>query len=123
MPYVDGFVIPIPKKNLTKYKALAKLACKVWMEHGALAFCECAGDDLNTPMGMPFTKLAKTKPGETVMFSWILYADKASRNRVNKLAMADPRIVAACKPGKMPFKVDRMAVGGFKAVVSAGFGA
>lgn len=118
MAYVDGFVIPIAKKNLPQYKKIAKLACKVWLEHGALAYHECVGEDLNLPYGLPFPKLTKAKPGETVLFSWIVYKNKAHRNKINKLVMADPRIAAMCNPGNMPVDLKRMACGGFQPIVS-----
>ncbi len=119
MPYVDGFVIPIAKKNLPAYRKMAKLGCKVWKEHGALAYYECVGDDLTPGFGLPFPKLAKTKPSETVVFSWITYKNKAHRNKVNKAVMADPRITESMKK-KMPFDVKRMSCGGFKTMIDFG---
>jgi uncharacterized protein YbaA (DUF1428 family) len=97
---------------------MAKTACKVWMEHGALEYRECVGEDLNVKMGLPFPKLAKAKAGETVVFSWIVYKDKAHRNRVNKAIMKDPRIVKMMQ-GPHPFDCKRMGYGGFKVLVSA----
>ena len=118
MSYVDGFVIAIPKKNLAAYKKLASKAGKIWMEFGALQYVECMGDDLKTPMGTPFTKLAKTKPTETVVFSYIVYKSKADRDRINKKIMSDKRMNDMCgKDGKMPFEMKRMSYGGFKAIV------
>ncbi len=116
--YVDGFVIPIPKKNIAIYRHIASAAGKIWREHGALEYLECAADDLKVKGGLTsFRKLAGAKPSETVFFSWIVYASKADRNRVNKKVMADPRILAMMVGKKMPFDVKRMAYGGFKAVV------
>lgn len=115
--YIDGFVIPVPTKNLAAYKKLAKVACKVWMEHGALAYFECVGDDVEPGFGLPFPKLAKCKPGETVVFSWILYKSRAHRDRVNKKVMDDARISAACDPENMPFNIKRMTWGGFDVMV------
>jgi uncharacterized protein YbaA (DUF1428 family) len=115
MPYVDGFVLCLPKKNLAAYRKLARLAGKVWREHGALEYYECVGDDFDVHCGMPFPKLAKVKPGETVVFAWILYKSRADRDRVNAKVMADPRMADA--PKKMPFDVKRMAWGGFKVLV------
>lgn len=118
MPYVDGFVIPIAKKNLAAYKKMATKACRVWMELGALEYRECIGEDLAAKFGKPFTKLAGTKAGETVVFSWITYKSKAHRNAVNKKVMKDPRIAAMCDPKNSPFDMTRMSYGGFKVLVS-----
>jgi uncharacterized protein YbaA (DUF1428 family) len=118
MPYVDGFVIPIPKKNIEAYRKMARKAGKVWMEHGALEYRECVGDDLDLEaMGRPFPKLARTKAGETVLFSWIVYKSRAHRDRVNARVMKDPRIQAMMDPKKMPFDGKRMSYGGFRTVV------
>jgi len=118
--YVDGFVIPIKKKNLPAYRKLAKLGAKVWMEHGALQYVEAVGDELKTKMlGAPFPKMAKLKAGETLVFSFIVYESKAHRNRVNNAAMKDARLAALCDPKKMPFDMKRMAMGGFKSFVEA----
>jgi uncharacterized protein YbaA (DUF1428 family) len=115
--YVDGFVIPLPKKNLAAYRRLAEQASKVWREHGALEFRECVGEDLDGKMGQPFRRGARLKPGETVMFSWIVYRSRAHRDRVNAKVMKDPRI--ASLPPKMPFDVKRMMYGGFTVLVDA----
>jgi uncharacterized protein YbaA (DUF1428 family) len=116
--YVDGFVIPIAKKNLPAYRRMAKTASKVWMDHGALEYRECVGEDLKPPFGLPFPRLARTKASETVLFSWILYKSRAHRDRVNALVMKDPRLAAMMgKP--MPFDVKRMAFGGFEVMVEA----
>jgi uncharacterized protein YbaA (DUF1428 family) len=115
--YVDGFVIPLPKKNLAAYRRLAELSSRIWREHGALEFRECVGDDLDVKMGMPFRRGVKLKPGETVMFSWIVYRSRAHRDRVNAKVMKDPRL--AGMPEKMPFDVKRMVYGGFKVLVEA----
>jgi uncharacterized protein YbaA (DUF1428 family) len=119
MAYVDGFVVPVPKKNVAAYRRMARAAGKIWKEHGALEFRECVGDDLNHKFGMPFPKLARTKPGETVFFSWILYRSKAQRDRVNKKIMADPRIARMMEGKPTPFDAKRMAYGGFKVLVDA----
>lgn len=113
--YVDGFVLPVPKKNLPAYRRMAKLAQKVWREHGALDYRECVGDDLAVKCGLPFTKLMKPKPGETIVFSWITYKSRAHRDRVNAKVMKDPRLDGMCKD--MPFDHLRMAYGGFKTLV------
>ena len=117
MAYVDGFVLPVPKKKLAAYRRMASQAGKVWREHGAVEFKEWAGDDLKVPVGIPFTKLVKPKSGETVMFSFIVYKSKAHRDRVNAKVMKDPRLAKICKPDAAPFDVKRMAYGGFKVLV------
>jgi uncharacterized protein YbaA (DUF1428 family) len=119
MPYIDGFVLPVPEKNLSAYRRIAKLACKVWKEHGALEYRECVGDDLTVPMGVPFPKLIKPKKGETVVFSWIEYKSRKHRDQVNAKVMADPRMMAMCDWKKMPFDCKRMTWGGFKVLVSS----
>jgi uncharacterized protein YbaA (DUF1428 family) len=117
MPYVDGFVLPVPKKKLAAYKKMARLAGKIWREHGALQFRECVGDDLNIKMGLPFPKLVKPKAGETILFSYIVYKSRAHRDRVNAKVMKDPRLGASMEGVEMPFDVKRMAYGGFKVLV------
>lgn len=117
MSYVDGFVLPVPKKNLAAYRRMSRKAEKVWREHGALDYRECAGDDLKTSMGTSFPKLAKAKPGETVVFAWIVFRSKAHRDRVNKKVIADPRLNEMMAGGAMPFDVKRMAYGGFRTIV------
>jgi uncharacterized protein YbaA (DUF1428 family) len=115
--YVDGFVLPVPKNKLADYKKLAQKASKIWREHGALDYRECAGDDLDIKMMVPFPKLAKVKPGETVVFAWITYKSRAHRDAVNAKVMKDPRI-ANMDPKSMPFDCKRMAYGGFTTLVS-----
>ena len=117
MAYVDGFLLPVPKKHLTVYKRMARKAGKIWIEHGALEFRECVGDDLRPKGPVPFPRLVKAKPGETVFFSWIVYKSKADRDRVNKKVMSDPRLQKMMEPGAMPFDHKRMAYGGFKIAV------
>ena len=119
MRYVDGFVLTVPKKNLTAYRHMAQKAGKVWREHGALEYRECVGDDLNVKFGVPFPRLAKAKPGETVVFSWIVYKSRTHRDRVNAKVMKDPRMNGMCNEKSMPFDVKRMAWGGFKMLVEA----
>ena len=117
--YVDGFVIPVPKKNLAAYKRITTKAGKEWLEHGALEYRECAGDDLKHKGTMrSFPKTLTAKPNETVVFSWITYKSKAHRDAVNKKVMADPRIAKMMDPNDMPFDVKRMAYGGFKTIVN-----
>ena len=115
--YVDGFVIPVPKRNVAAYAAMAKKAGKVWKEYGALDYIECVGDELASKFGIPFGKLAKTKTGETVVFSYIVYKSKAHRDKVNARVMKDKRMTAMMHDMKMPFDVKRMTYGGFKTIV------
>ena len=119
MRYIDGFVLPVPKKNLTAYRRLAERSGKIWREHGALEYRECVGDDLLVKMGLPFPRLAKVKKNETVVFAWIVYRSRAHRDRVNAKVMKDPRIHALCDPKDMPFDCKRMTYGGFKVMVEA----
>ena len=116
--YVDGFVLPVPKKNLAAYTRLAKKASKIFKEYGALDYKECVGDDLNAKFAMPFPRGIKTKPGETVVFSYIVYKSRAHRDKVNAKIMKDPRIAAMCDPKDMPFDCKRMLYGGFKCIVA-----
>ena len=115
MRYVDGFVLPLPKENLNAYRRLSTKAGKIWLEHGALEYRECAGDDLDVKFGVPFTKTIKLKPGETVVFSWIVFKSRAHRDRVNAKVMKDPRMNEM--KGPMPFEIKRMVYGGFKTLV------
>lgn len=114
--YVDGFVIPIKKKNLKAYRKMAALGCKIWMEHGALDYYECAGDDF-PQWGATFPRMCKLKAGETVVFAFIVYRSKAHRNKVNAKVMKDPRMKMDEK--KMPFDMKRFATGGFKVLIRA----
>ena len=116
--YVDGFVIPIPKKNVKAYLRMAKMGAKLWKEHGALAYAECVAEDLAVPWGMGFKKMAKLKAGETVVFSFIVYKSRAHRDKVNAAAMKDPRMSdAEMTQKKMPFDLKRFATGGFEVLV------
>jgi uncharacterized protein YbaA (DUF1428 family) len=124
MGYVDGFVLPVPKKNLAAYRRLSQAAGKIsqaagkiWREHGALQYVEAVGDDLKVKMGVSFPKQIKTKPGETVVFAWIVYKSRAHRDKVNARVMSDPRL--AGMPKTMPFDMKRMVYGGFKFLVNA----
>jgi uncharacterized protein YbaA (DUF1428 family) len=118
MAYVDGFVLTVQKRKLGAYKRLARIAARVWRDHGALDYKECVGDDLQAKFGLPFPKLTKVKAGETVIFSWIAYKSRAHRDRVNAKVMKDKRITGSCDPNNMPFDVKRMAYGGFKVIVA-----
>ena len=119
MSYVDGFVLPVPKKNLPAYRRMAQKAGKIWREHGALDYKECAGEDLKVKMGMPFTKQMKLKAGETVVFAYIVYKSRAHRDKVNAKVMKDPRINECCDTKDMPFDCKRMCYGGFNVIVDA----
>lgn len=115
--YVDGFVLPIPRRKLEAYRRMAKRAGKIWREHGALEYRECVGEQLKLPWGVSFSKMTKAKPGETVLFSWIVYKSKKDRDRVMAKVMKDPRLEQDMK--EMPFDVKRMAMGGFEVLVEA----
>jgi uncharacterized protein YbaA (DUF1428 family) len=113
MAYVDGFVLPVPKKNLAAYLQMARKAGKVWKDHGALEYRECVADDLKSSMGgQPFARTVRAKANETVVFSWIVYKSRAQRDRINSKVMKDPRLTSM--PTTMPFDMKRMAHGGFK---------
>jgi len=117
MRYVDGFVVPVPEKNVKLYSDIAKKAGKIWKEHGALEYIEAVGDDLENNWGVPFPKAAKLKPGEVPFFSFIVYKSRAHRDKVNAKIMKDPRMKKMMEAGPMPFEVKRMVYGGFKVVV------
>jgi uncharacterized protein YbaA (DUF1428 family) len=117
MKYVDGYVLPVPKKNLKAYTRMAQKAAKVWREHGALDYKECAGEDLNVKCGVPFPRQMKIKPGEKVVFAYIVFKSRAHRDRVNAKVMKDPRLQSMGDPNKMPFDVKRMVYGGFQVLV------
>jgi len=122
--YVDGFLLPMSKKNVAAYRKIAKLASKVWKEYGALEYVECVADELVSKhdgkvVKSIFPKMAGTKAGETVVFSWITYKSKADRNRIMKKVMADPRLANMMDPKNMPFDMARMGWGGFKPIVEA----
>lgn len=121
MAYVDGFVIPVPKKNVEAYRRIARKAGKVWKEHGALEYRECVGDDLKikgmAAMMTMFPKAARARPNETVIFSWIVYKSRAHRDRVNAKVMKDPRLVDMMNGEAMPFDTKRMVYGGFRTIV------
>ena len=119
MKYVDGYVLPVPKKNLLAYRRMAAKAGKVWREHGALEFRECVGEDLKTKKIKSFPSLVKPKPGETVVFSWIVFKSRAHRDAVNAKVMKDPRLAEMMDMKSMPFDPKRMAYGGFEVMVDA----
>jgi uncharacterized protein YbaA (DUF1428 family) len=113
--YVDGFIVPVPKKNLPAYWKLARLAAKIWREHGALEYYECLADDVKPGKWTSFPQSVKLLPTETVVFSWIVYKSRRDRDRVNKLVMNDPRMTG--NKSAMPFDGKRMIWGGFKPVI------
>lgn len=113
--YVDGFVVPVPKKNVVAYKKMAKFMSKLWLEHGAIDYVECMGDDVPNGKITSFPKSVKLKSSEVVFFSWATYKSKAHRNQVMKKVMNDPRLMGTMD--KMPFDGMRMFWGGFKPVV------
>ncbi len=117
MSYVDGFVVPVPQKNLAAYRRMARRAGTVWREHGALEYIECVADDVQPGKRTSFPQAVKLKEGEVVVFSWIIYRSKRDRNRINKLVMADPRLAAMMDPKALPFDGKRMFFGGFKLLV------
>lgn len=117
MSYVDGFVVPVPEENLKLYRSIAQKAGKIWKEHGALQYVEAVGDDLDNKWGVSFLKLAKLKPGEVPVFSFIVFNSRADRDKVNAKVMSDPRMNKIMQGNAMPFEVKRMAYGGFKGLV------
>lgn len=119
MKYVDGYVLPVPKKNLPAYRRMAQKGGKIWREYGALQFCECIGDDLEVKMAASFPRTIKLKRGEVVVFSWIVFKSRAHRDSVNAKVMKDPRLGKMMDPKAMPFDSKRMVYGGFKVVVDA----
>jgi len=117
MKYVDGYVLPVPKKNLKAYIRMARMGEKLWRKYGALDYKECVGDDLKTKWGIPFPRMMKLKPGETVIFSYIVFKSRAHRDRVNAKVMKEMEKMS--EPKEMPFDVKRMLYGGFKVLVDA----
>jgi uncharacterized protein YbaA (DUF1428 family) len=117
MEYVDGFLIAVPKKKMAAYRKMAKLGAKVWREHGALDYRECIADDVSWGKRTSFPRAVKQKPGETVIFSYIIYRSRAHRDAVNKKAMKDKRF-AGMNMKDMPFDTKRMIFGGFKTIVT-----
>ena len=117
MPYIDGYLLVVPKKNVKAYKRMATTAGKVWREHGALEYKECVADDINVKWGAPYPKLLKLKAGETVFFSYIVYKNRKDRDRINAKVMKDPRLAPGMNEKNMPFDMKRMSMGGFKPLV------
>ena len=117
--YVDGFLLPCPKKKVAAYLRIARVAAKIWRKHGALEYRECIGDDMSPKMPATFPKMLENKRGDTVIFSWIVYRSKAHRDRVNAKVLKDPRLLAMMDPEDNPFDVRRMLYGGFRVMVEA----
>jgi uncharacterized protein YbaA (DUF1428 family) len=117
--YVDGYVIPIAKKNVAAYRKMAALGKKMWMKHGALDYKECVLEDSKVKGVASFTKLAKTKPGETVIFSYIVFKSRKHRDQVNAKVMKDPEMKGPDPndTNKMPFDMKRMVYSGFEVIV------
>jgi len=118
--YVDGFVIPLKKERIAKYTNIASQAGAIWKEHGALAYYESVGDDLDNPMGtVRFPQIANCADDETVIFAWIVYASREHRDEVNAKVMADPRVHNIMDPNDPVMECARMAYGGFRIIVDA----
>jgi uncharacterized protein YbaA (DUF1428 family) len=117
--YIDGFLVPVPKKNLAAYKKMSKKMGKVWMEHGALQMRECVADDVKPGKVTSFPQAVKLKKNEVVIFSYIIYKSRKDRDRINKKAMKDPRLADMMDPKALPFDGMRMIFGGFKLLVEA----
>jgi len=115
--YIDGFVLPVPKRNLDAYRRMARKAGKVWREHGALEFRECVADDVPKGEITSFPRSVQVKRGETVVFSWIVFKSRAHRDSVNAKVMSDTRLAEMMNSKGMPFDAKRMIYGGFEVVV------
>jgi uncharacterized protein YbaA (DUF1428 family) len=119
MSYIDGFVVPVPKKKLAAYRKMALKASKVWRDHGALEVCECVADDVKVGKWTSFPRSVKLKRGETVVFSYIVYKSRKQRDAVMAKVMKDKRLAEMMNPGAMPFDAKRMIYGGFNTIVTA----
>jgi uncharacterized protein YbaA (DUF1428 family) len=119
MSYVDGFVVPVPRKTLAAYRSMSRKAGKVWREYGALEYRECVADDVKPGKHTSFPQSVKLKADEVVVFAWIVYTSRAHRDRVNAKVMKDPRLAKMMDPKAMPFDPKRMIFGGFKVFVDA----
>jgi len=119
MSYVDGFVVPVPKKNVAEYRKIAKKAGKVWRDHGALEYLECIADDVKVGKWTSFPRSVKLKKNETVIFSYIVYKSRAQRDKVLKNVMRDKWLAGMMDGKSMPFDAKRMIYGGFKTIVQA----
>jgi len=117
MSYVDGFVVPVPKRNLQAYRSMARKAGKVWREYGALDYVEAVADDVKPGKSTSFPQAVKLKPGETVIFSWIVYKSRKDRDRINARVMKDKRLASMMDPKQLPFDGRRMFWGGFRVMI------
>ncbi|MBM3543324.1 MAG: DUF1428 domain-containing protein [Alphaproteobacteria bacterium] len=117
MVYVDGFIVPVPKKKIPAYRNLARKAGRIWKEYGALEFKECVADDVKVGKWTSFPRSVKRKPNETVVFSYIVYKSRRDRDRINAKIMKDPRLAKMMAGKEMPFDGKRMIYGGFKTIV------
>ena len=118
MAYIDGYILPVPKRNIAAYRRMAKMAGKVWRDHGALEYVECIADDVKPGRHTSFPQSVKLKPGEIVIFAYIVYKSRAQRDRVNAKVMKDPRLAKSMDPKAMPFDAKRMFWGGFKVLIA-----
>ena len=116
--YVDGYVLPLPKKSVAAYRRMARFGAKLWMSNGAVSYRECIGDDMKPMWGVPFPRQMRAKAGETIVFAYVEFKSRAHRDRVNAKVMKDPRMTKAM-PKKMPFDPKRMVYGGFEVLVRA----
>ena len=117
MSYVDGFVVPVPKRKIQAYRRMARKAGKIWREYGAIDYVECLADDVKPGKWTSFPQAVKLKPGEAVVFSWIVYKSRRDRDRINAKVMKDKRLADMMDPKKLPFDGKRMFWGGFKTMV------
>jgi len=117
MQYVDGFVVPVPRRRLNEYRRMARKAGKIWREYGELDYRECVAEDVKVGKRTSFPRSVKLRPGETVVFSWIVYKSRAQRDRINAKVMADPRLASMMNPNAVPFDTKRMFFGGFETLV------
>jgi uncharacterized protein YbaA (DUF1428 family) len=117
MPYVDGFIVPVPKKNVGEYRKQARKAGKIWKQYGALEYVECIADDVKKGKWTSFPRGVKLKPNEVVVFSWVVYKSRKHRDAVNGKVMKDPRIMKMMDPGVLSFDAKRMIYGGFKTMI------
>jgi len=118
MTYVDGFVVPVPRRRLAEYRKIARKAGKIWVEHGAIAFNECVADDVKVGKRTSFPRSVKLKRGETVVFSWIMFPSRVARDWINAKVMKDKRLASMMDMKKMPFDGKRMIYGGFRTIVA-----
>jgi uncharacterized protein YbaA (DUF1428 family) len=117
--YLDGFVLPIRKDKVDLYRSIARDAGKIWREHGALEYRKCIAEEMDAKEMVSFLQLAGAAADETVVFAWLVFESRASRDEVNAKVVADPRLKGMCEKGEMPFDFKRMAYGGFETLVEA----